>query len=127
MNKRKTILAAIILVLVTGIGLSRSFANTATPKGYVIAEITVTDPVAYKQYADTVLPIVTHFGGTYVVRGGKTVAVEGEQPSGRIVVIEFKSLAAASAFENSPEYQAVLPLRHRSAQSRVFLVEGTQP
>jgi uncharacterized protein (DUF1330 family) len=53
--------------------------------------------------------------------------VEGEPPRGRIVVIEFDSLAAARSFEDSPDYQAVAPLRHKAASSRVFLVEGANP
>ena len=32
-------------------------------RGYVIAEITVTDADAYKQYAAAVAPIVARFGG----------------------------------------------------------------
>jgi uncharacterized protein (DUF1330 family) len=51
--------------------------------------------------------------------------VEGDAPAGRIVVIEFVSLAAAQSFEDSAEYQAVAALRHKAARSRLFLVEGT--
>jgi uncharacterized protein (DUF1330 family) len=65
------------------------------PMGYAIAEITVTDADAYKQYAAAVAPIVARFGLRYVVRGGQTVALEGDPPGGRIVAIEFDSLAAA--------------------------------
>jgi uncharacterized protein (DUF1330 family) len=50
--------------------------------------------------------------------------VEGEAPAGRIVVIEFDSLAAARSFEDSPEYRAAAQLRQKAAQGRVFLVEG---
>jgi uncharacterized protein (DUF1330 family) len=87
----------------------------------------VTDPEAYKQYAAAVTPVVAKFGGKYIVRGGQTVAVEGDAPAGRIVVIEFDSLVAAQSFEDSAEYQVVVALRHKAARSRVFLVEGTAP
>jgi uncharacterized protein (DUF1330 family) len=99
-------------------------AITTVPKGYVIAELTVTDPEGYKQYAAAVPPIIAKFGGKYLVRGGRTVAVEGDPPSGRIVVIEFDSLAAARAFEESHEYQDLAQLRHKAANGRVFLAEG---
>jgi uncharacterized protein (DUF1330 family) len=124
MNNKKllrTLIAAMILA-VTGFTLLR--AASVAPKGYVIAEITVTDPESYKQYAAAALPIIAKFGGRYLVRAGQTVAVEGEPPAGRIVVIEFDSLAAARSFEESAEYQAVVPLRRQAARSRVFLVEG---
>ena len=111
-------------VMIAAAGLTLLHAAAVSPKGYVIAEITVTDPEAYKQYAAAVAPIAAKFGGKYLVRGGKTLAVEGEPPRGRIVVIEFDSLAAARSFEDSPDYQAITPLRHKAASSRVFLVEG---
>ena len=99
-------------------------AATAAPKVYVIADIVVTDPEAYKAYIAAVGPVVAHFSGEYRVRGGQVVSVEGEPPKGRIVVIEFRSLAAARAFEDSAEYAAVAPLRLKAASSRIFLVEG---
>lgn len=124
MNNKKFLLAVFAALVVAATGFTLLQAATTAPKGYVIAEITVTDPEAYKQYAATVPPILAKFGGKYLVRGGQTVAEEGEPPSGRIVVIEFDSLAAARSFEDSPEYQAVAPLRRKAARSRVFLVEG---
>jgi uncharacterized protein (DUF1330 family) len=124
MNNKKFLLAVFAALVVAATGFTLLQAATTAPKGYVIAEISVTDPEAYKQYAATVPPILAKFGGKYLVRGGQTVAEEGEPPSGRIVVIEFDSLAAARSFEDSPEYQAVAPLRRKAARSRVFLVEG---
>jgi uncharacterized protein (DUF1330 family) len=117
----------IAAVMIGAAGLTLLHAAPVSPKGYVIAEITVTDPGAYKQYAAAVLPIAAKFGGKYLVRGGQTLAVEGEPPRDRIVVIEFDSLAAAQSFEGSPDYQAITPLRHKAASSRVFLVEGANP
>jgi uncharacterized protein (DUF1330 family) len=125
MNSKKVQLtvAAAALLMTLAFAVVRA-ATSAVLKGYVIAEITVTDPQAYKEYAATVPAIVAKFGGKYLVRGGQTIAVEGDPPSDRIVVIEFDSLAAARSFEASPEYRAVAPLRRKAARSRVFLAEG---
>jgi uncharacterized protein (DUF1330 family) len=127
MNRKRYPLAVIMAVILASAGFSLLRAATLAPKGYVIAEITVTDPEAYKQYAAAVAPVVAKFGGKYIVRGGQTVAVEGDAPAGRIVVIEFDTLAAAKSFEDSADYQAVAALRHKAAHSRLFLVEGTAP
>jgi len=116
-------LAAALVTAAAGISVVR--AAPAAPKGYLIAEITVTDAQAYTQYAAAVPAIAARFSGRYLVRAGQSVAIEGAAPAGRIVVIEFDSLAAAKAFEDSAEYQAIAPLRRKAAQSRVFLVEGT--
>lgn len=96
----------------------------AVPKGYTIAEIGVNDPVAYQDYVAAVTPLIAKHKGVYLVRAGKVVPKEGAAPSGRTVVIEFPSLAAAQAFYDSPEYQAIIGLRLKAATSRVLLVEG---
>jgi uncharacterized protein (DUF1330 family) len=125
MNRSTLRIAVVAAALFAASGITWLRAATVAPKGYVIAEITVTDPQAYKQYAAAVVPIVARLGGKYLVRGGQTAAVEGEPPAGRIVVIEFETLAAARAFEDSADYQAVAALRQKAARSRVFLAEGT--
>jgi uncharacterized protein (DUF1330 family) len=127
MNNRKFLITAALAAILAATGYTWLRAAALGPKGYVISEITVTDPDAYKQYAALVPPIAATFGAKFLVRGGQTASVEGEPPGGRIVVIEFDSLAAARSFEDSAEYQAITPLRHKAARSRVFLAEGVTP
>jgi len=96
------------------------------PSGYVIAEVDVTDPEAYKKYAEKVPATVAAFDGHYLVRGGKVQAVEGEAPK-RIVVIAFDSAEKAHNWEYSSAYEAIKPIRQSSAKSRIFIVEGVAP
>jgi uncharacterized protein (DUF1330 family) len=42
-----------------------------------------------------------------------------------MVVIEFDSKEQAQAWYDSPAYRKIMPLRHKSAISRVYIVEGT--
>jgi uncharacterized protein (DUF1330 family) len=116
-----TVIFAASIVLVTGVALH---AAPPAPKAYAIAEIEVTDPVAYQKYLAAVTPIVEQFGGKYLVRAGKIVPIEGNAPTGRFVVIVFPSLSMAQKFESSPQYQAIAPLRQKASRSRLFLVEG---
>jgi len=97
----------------------------ATP-GYIIAEMDVTDPDTFKKYAEKVPATVTSFDGHYLVRGGKIQAVEGEAPK-RVVVLAFESVEKAHAWEYSPAYEAIKPIRQSSAKSRIFIVEGIAP
>ena len=97
-----------------------------TPPGYVIAEVDVSDPEAFKKYAEKVPATVASFDGHYLVRGGKIQSVEGEAPK-RITVIAFESAEKAHAWEYSPAYQAIKPIRQSSAKSRIFIVEGIAP
>jgi uncharacterized protein (DUF1330 family) len=97
-----------------------------TPPGYVIAEVDVTDPAAFQEYAKKAPETVASFGGHYLVRGGKIQTVEGEAPK-RIAVIAFDSAEKARAWEDSPAYGAIKPIRQRSAKSRIYIVEGLTP
>ena len=123
---QKSLLFITALIVVLTIVAAKAFgAPPVEPKGYSIAEINVTDAEAYKQYVAAVSPIVAHFEGKYLVRAGAIVPLEGEAPTDRFIVIEFPSLAIAKAFEASPEYRAIVPLRLKASRSRVFLVEGS--
>jgi uncharacterized protein (DUF1330 family) len=97
------------------------------PKAYVVADIRVTDPSGYQKYLAAISPIVKHYGGIYIARAGRTISVEGAPPTGRMVIIEFPNFAAAEAFETSPEALTAGVIRHRTAISRIFVVEGSQP
>jgi uncharacterized protein (DUF1330 family) len=92
--------------------------------GYLIGEIDVKDPEAYKEYVAGTPAVVAKFGGEFIVRGGKTLAKEGQPPLGRVVVIRFPSYEKAKAFYESREYAGLLALRLSLTDSRLFLVDG---
>ncbi len=94
------------------------------PKGYLIAELELTNAEAYEEYRRQTPAIIAAYGGRYVVRAGETQLLEGSGPVGRIVVLEFDSPERAMEFYNSPEYQAILPIRLRNATGRAILVAG---
>ena len=121
MHSRILPLSYLVLALSTSFALH---AQKPTPKAYAVAEITVTNSVAYKKYPAAVTPIVKQFGGKYLVRAGKIVPLEGRAPTGRFIIIQFPSLAVAEEFESSPQYRAIAPLRQHAARSRLFLAEG---
>lgn len=124
----KNILFAALGAAAAGLALTALHAADApAPKAYVIAEISVTNADGYAPYAAATTPIIAKFGGHYIARGGKTVPLEGAPPAGRIALIEFPSLAAAEAFEHSPDYLAIKPIRQRNSTGRVFLAEGVAP
>ncbi|HVB17660.1 MAG TPA: DUF1330 domain-containing protein [Stellaceae bacterium] len=91
--------------------------------GYIIVEVEVTDPAAFREYGAKVGPTLAAHNAKLIVRG-KAQAKEGAIPVGNIVVIEFPSLADAEAWYNSPAYKEIIPLRQRAANSRLFIVEG---
>ena len=116
--------------LIGGIALGACAASAlsadggAAPKAYVVAEIDVKDREAYRDYVAAAFPVIQKYGGRFLTRGGTTVAVEGRPPAERVMIIEFASLEQAKAFEYSKDYTQIAPLRQRSADSRLFIVEG---
>ena len=90
---------------------------------YLIAQVEVTDPVAYERYRPLAAASIVKHGGKYVVRGGKTEQLEGGAP-GRVVVLEFPSMDAARNFYVSPDYSEAKKIREAAATTKLFLVEG---
>ena len=93
---------------------------------YVIAEIEVTNPDGYAEYAPLANASVLRHGGRFVVRGGPFEVIEGDW-AGRMVVLEFESLDAARAWYHSDDYQACLPIRLQNSKGRMIAVEGHTP
>jgi uncharacterized protein (DUF1330 family) len=94
---------------------------------YIIAEVEVTDPETYQSYRAQTPGVVARYGGRFIVRGGAAETLEGKGQPGRVVVLEFEDLASARRFYASPEYQAIIGIRHQAATSRLILVEGCTP
>lgn len=93
------------------------------PKGYIIARINVTDPVAYAEYAKAATEAIRKHGGKPLVRGGQFETLEGEARP-RNVVIEFDSYEKAREYYFSTDYQVAKALRMGKALADLVLVEG---
>ena len=91
---------------------------------YLILDIAVEDPADYAEYLAAAPSTVETHGGRYLVRGGATEKLSGDWDPERVVVLEFPSRSHFDAWYNSPEYQAILPIRERATRSRVIVVEG---
>lgn len=99
-------------------------AATATKPAYYVAEFEATDREGIKPYSAQVEATFKPHSGRFVVRGGVLNVKEGFGAQGRLVMIKFDSLAQARAWYESPAYQAIIPIRHRSGNSRTYIVEG---
>jgi len=95
-----------------------------TMAAYIIAEVKVTDAARYEEYRRQVEGTIAQYGGRYKVRGGKAEALEGAEPNGRLVVIEFDSYEQARAWYDSDEYAGPRRLRQETSTGRLILVDG---
>jgi uncharacterized protein (DUF1330 family) len=69
---------------------------------YVIADIDIHDPEAYREYVALTPATLQPHGGRFVVRGGSCQVVEGD----------------------SPDYAAAKAIRQRASTGKLLLVEG---
>jgi len=124
----KLALAVLAGVALGAGGVTAIKAQQAKPApGYVVAEAEVNDAAAFQKYAAAVPGTLAPFNARYVIRAGKITPVEGDAPKQRFIVIAFDSVEKALAWEDSPAYEAIKPIRHASAKSRVFIAEGVPP
>lgn len=91
---------------------------------YVIAHVTVSDMEGYKGYTSQVPATVAAHGGEFMVRGGAATDMEGTMPGERHVVLRFPDRAAAEGWYNSPEYQAIIPIRQANSTGALTIVDG---
>lgn len=120
--KTKLIGAAL---LVLGIVIGRAWAAQDVPKkGYIIAQVDVTNPQQYGEYAKLSPGIIAKFGGRFLARAGRTVTLEGTPARSRVVIVEYPSFERAQAFFSSTEYQQAKKLREGAATAQFILVEG---
>jgi uncharacterized protein (DUF1330 family) len=120
--KTKALSAAL---LIAGIIIGRAWAAQEAPKkGYIIAQVDVTNPQQYAEYAKLSPGIIDKFGGKFIARAGRTVTLEGTPARSRVVIIEYPSFERAQAFFSSPEYQKAKKLREGAANAQFIAVEG---
>jgi uncharacterized protein (DUF1330 family) len=91
---------------------------------YIIVEIEVTDPAGYEEYKKLAGATVAQHGGKYIVRGGATEVLEGDWQPKRIVILQFDSMQRAKEWLNCAEYREPRKMRHRTAKTKMILVEG---
>ncbi len=99
-------------------------AQDAAKKAYILVQMDVTNPQQYAEYTKLSPGIIAKFGGHFIVRGGRSVTLEGPPGRGRVVVVEFPSFERAQAFYDSAEYQAAKKVREGAANAQFILVEG---
>ena len=92
-------------------------------KGYLVANIRVTDQERFQQFSGMAGPIIQKFGGKVLARGPGADRHEGTL-SGVVMMIEFDSKEIAENFYFSEDYQAAKAVRDECSEADLMIIEG---
>jgi uncharacterized protein (DUF1330 family) len=80
-------------------------------------------------YAKEFLPLVVKAqddaAAKYLVRGGRTISLEGTKPGNRVVVLQFESVAKAQDWWNSKATRDAFVVGRKYAKFREFIQKFT--
>ena len=91
-------------------------------KGYAIFTEEITDLEAMGPYAQAAMPTILAAGGVPIIASPPIDVVEGDWHGNQTVVVEFPSVQAAQDWYHSPEYQAIIGMRHAAATSNAIII-----
>ena len=93
---------------------------------YLVVNYRITNAEGIAKYREAVDAQLLEAGFELLVANDEVEAIEGS-PAPTIVVLKFESVEAAKKWYNSPEYQAIKPLRlNATTDSWAALSEGFQ-
>ena len=92
-------------------------------KGYLVANIRVTDQERFQQFSGMAGPIIQKFGGKVLARGPGADRHEGTL-SGVVMMIEFDSKEIAENFYFSEDYQVAKAVRDECSETDLMIIEG---
>jgi uncharacterized protein (DUF1330 family) len=91
---------------------------------YVIAHGRTVNRPMHDDYVAKALPTLPPYGGRILGFTETPDVIEGTVKNPRFVLLEFPSKEKFRAWYDSPEYQAILPLRLESAPGMLVVIDG---
>jgi uncharacterized protein (DUF1330 family) len=121
MNSKMQLLLAVVGGLVMGaFGVGLAWAK-AKPPAFMVVEYEITDAAGFEEFitGDERIPSPRIF----LARHAKGVSLSGEPPKW-IGILRYSSVEDALAFDSSPEFTALKPIRDKSTKWRSLVVKG---
>ncbi len=83
---------------------------------FFVATIKMKNPDQFKEYSEKAGQSFAAFGGKLVTRGKAETALAGTCEHHAVGIVSFPDMAALTKWYQSPEYQALIPLRDEAAE-----------
>lgn len=96
---------------------------------FMVANLVVEDSHEYRKYEKGFFSLLKRHGGKFLTFDDNIEVLEGSAPlDGRIIIFQFPSEAAAKAWWDDPDYQALSEFRRAGTDTRFLtLVHGLPP
>jgi uncharacterized protein (DUF1330 family) len=111
-------------IALTIAGALSAQAQTKSGPAYIVVELNVKDQEGFKEYAEKAPATVSQYGGSFIVLAANAHTIEGAEPNGFVTILKFDTVDAAQKWLKSPEYGAVKGIRHKTSDTRQYVVEG---
>ena len=108
-------------------GQMAPMAPAAAAPAYLIAHVQVTDPEGWKQYIAALPGTLAPYHVKTLARAPAVALDASTPPAGSTVILAFNSMDDLKAWWNSPAYQAIIPIREKSAKTVVYTLPGLPP
>jgi uncharacterized protein (DUF1330 family) len=82
---------------------------------YIVGTIAVRDEALWARYLEGVAATFRLHGGEVMLRAASPLPLSGRAHGERVVVARFADMAALRRWFESPDYQALIPLRDAAA------------
>lgn len=90
---------------------------------FIVVINEIKDKAKYEEYIRFVKPIVEEYGGRYLIRSNRVVALQKEWSPERVIVIEWDTREQLELCFSSHEYKEIVDKRKNSVSSRAIIVE----
>lgn len=91
---------------------------------YVIAQISITDPVPYRRYQARFMEVLKRFGGRLLVYDEGPRVEEGSWDHERVVLMSFPDNETFRSWADSPDYREIAVDRIAGSTGVVLSVAG---
>lgn len=91
---------------------------------YLIGRLEVLDQEKVDAYAAVATPILESYGGQVLAAEPSVRHLEGPEPKGTLVIIEFPSRQQAEDFWDDPDYQKAAKIREGALDLQLDLIEN---
>lgn len=91
---------------------------------YLIAQCTIENRQLYDEYIDRLVPILGRYKAKILSVDEAPEIMDGNIECNKVAVVEFESKQIVMELYNSPEYQAILPIRRKAIPGVFTVIEG---